>query len=198
MALTKNLPILSGIESLRLKPRARVDAIGPWGSGKALAALQAAGERSLLIVTHGRSEAEAVFEDLLTFDVPGRCVHFPAWEVLPTDAMAPADDIVAERMNALMRAQIARKLNEPVRMVAPVRSLLQYVVKRDALEAQTVSLAVGEEHELEDLVAQLSELGYDRELMVEQRGQTSVRGGILDVFPISSELPYRIEFFSDE
>ncbi|NUM56409.1 MAG: transcription-repair coupling factor [Candidatus Hydrogenedentes bacterium] len=198
MALTKQLPKLSGIGTLQLRPRACLDVIGPWGSGKALTALQAAGGRSLLIITHGRVEAEAVFEDLLTFDLPERCVHFPAWEVLPTDAMAPADDIVAERMNALMRLQAARSMNEPIRMVAPARSLLQYVVKRDALSAQTVTLAVGEEHDLEDLVARLSEMGYDRELMVEQRGQTSVRGGILDVFPISGELPYRIEFFGDE
>lgn len=198
MALTKDLPKFSGIDTLRLEPRACADVIGPWGSGKALAALQAGGERSLLIVTQGRSEAEAVFEDLLTFDLPERCVHFPAWEVLPTDAMAPADDIVAERMNALMRVQTSRKLGGPVRMVAPVRSLLQYVVNRDALESKTILLAVGDEHNLEDLVARLSELGYDRELMVEQRGQCSVRGGILDVFPISGELPYRIEFFGDE
>lgn len=198
MALTKILPALTGLDALRLKPRACADVVGPWGSGKALAALQAAGDRSLLIVTQGRSEAEAVFEDLLTFDAPDRCVQFPAWEVLPTDAMAPADDIVAERMNALMRVQTARKNGEPIRMVVPVRSLIQYVVKRDALEKQTVTLAVGEEHDLEDLVVRLSELGYDRELMVEQRGQTSVRGGILDVFPISGELPYRIEFFGDE
>lgn len=198
MALTKNLPTLAGIESLRLAPRACVDIVGPWGSSKALVALQAAGDRSLLIVTPGRAEAEAVFEDLLTFDEPDRCVHFPAWEVLPTDAMAPADDIVAERMNALMRIYAARAMGRPIRMAAPVRSLMQCVVTPDRLSSQTLLLAVGEEHDLEAIVSRLSDMGYDRELMVEQRGQTSVRGGILDVFPISSELPYRIEFFGDE
>ncbi|MBM3291014.1 MAG: hypothetical protein FJY92_12770, partial [Candidatus Hydrogenedentes bacterium] len=67
MALTTQLPALPGIDTLRLKAGACVDVIGPWGSGKTLAALQAAGDRPLLIITRGRAEAEAVFEDLLTF-----------------------------------------------------------------------------------------------------------------------------------
>jgi len=197
MALTKPLPKLSGLD-LKLKSGSITDIVGPWGSGKALAALQAAGDRSLIIVTHGRAEAEAAYEDLLTFDDPERCMHFPAWEVLPSDAMAPADDIVAERMNTLKRILTARAAGEPIRIAAPIRSLLQYVVARDTLTRNTVTLAVGDERDLEALIEQLSDLGYDRELMVEQRGQMSVRGGILDVFPISSELPYRVEFFGDE
>ncbi|MDZ4859207.1 MAG: transcription-repair coupling factor [Candidatus Hydrogenedentes bacterium] len=197
MPLTKLLPKLAGLD-LKLTPGSCTDIIGPWSSGKALVALHAAGDRSILIITHGRAEAEAVFEDLLTFDHPDRCMHFPAWEVLPTDAMTPADDIVAERMNALKRILAARAAGEPVRVVAPVRSLSQYVVASATLAKRTITLATGEEHDLENLVVRFSELGYDRELMVEQRGQMSVRGGILDVFPISSELPYRIEFFGDE
>ena len=200
MALADFLPRLSFVDDVvrHLKPSGGVEVVGPWGSGKTLAALQAAGDRSLLIVAPGRIEAEGIFEDLLTFDDSARCALFPAWEVLPTDLMAPADDIVAERMNTLKRLLATRDSGEPMRVVAPVRALMQYVIQRDRLAQQTIALATGEEHDLEDLVMRLTQMGYERELMVEQRGQMSLRGGIFDVFPISSELPYRLEFFGDE
>ncbi|GMV94957.1 MAG: transcription-repair-coupling factor [Candidatus Hydrogenedentota bacterium] len=199
MALSRPLPRLDFVDDvLRHLKGGDVEVVGPWGSGKTLCALQAAEDRPLLIVAPGRIEAEGIFEDLLTFDDPERCALFPAWEVLPTDLMAPADDIVAERMNTLKRLLTARDGGEAMRVVAPVRSLMQYVIQRDRLAQQTVSLAVGEERDLEELVMQLTKMGYERELMVEQRGQMSLRGGIFDVFPISSELPYRLEFFGDE
>ncbi|MFA6240884.1 MAG: transcription-repair coupling factor [Candidatus Hydrogenedentales bacterium] len=202
MALEQTLRPLSLVENVlrRLKQENVAEVVGPWGSGKTLAALQTAqaGGRPLLIVASGRIETEGIYEDLLTFEKPERCALFPAWETLPTDSMAPADDIVAERMNTLMNLMAALDSGEPMRVVAPVRSLMQTVVRRDRLAKRTLRLAVGQEHDLEDLIDSLLEMGYNRELMVEQRGHMSVRGGIFDLFPISSELPFRIEFFGDE
>jgi transcription-repair coupling factor (superfamily II helicase) len=177
-----------------------LDVVGPWGSAKSVIALQTALSRrcSLVFVTSGRIEAENAFEDLCTFAGEDRCGLLPAWEVLPTDIMSPADDIVAERMNTLKRLTTAFERGEAMYVVVPVDSLLQYVVDKERLQKQITNLAVGEERDLEELVARLIQMGYERELMVENRGEISVRGGILDVFPISSELPYRIEFFGDE
>jgi transcription-repair coupling factor (superfamily II helicase) len=177
-----------------------VEVVGPWGSGKALVAAQTAQETgaSLLYITSGRIEAESAFEDLCTFTDPDQCVLFPAWEVLPTDTMSPADDIVAERMNALDALMLASMNKTPVFVSVSVRSLLQQVVDKTHLEKDRVYLNLGDEHDLEDLSNQFIEMGYDRELMVEQRGEFSIRGGILDIFPISSELPFRVEFFGDE
>jgi len=177
-----------------------VEIVGPWGSGKALVAAQAAQETgaSLLYITAGRIEAESAFEDLCTFTNPDQCVSFPPWEVLPTDTMSPADDIVAERMNALDALMLAQMNKTPVFVSVSVRSLLQQVVDKTHLEKDRVYLSIGEEHDMEELSTQFAEMGYNRELMVEQRGDFSIRGGILDIFPISSELPYRVEFFGDE
>jgi len=200
MVLADSLPKLSFVDDIvrHVNSDGGVEVVGPWGSGKTLAALQATGDRSLLIVARGRIEAEGIFEDLLTFDDSERCALFPAWEVLPTDLMAPADDIVAERMNALKRLIAADDNDEPMRVVAPVRALMQYVIPRERLAEKTITLKAGEECDLEGLVTRLTAMGYERELMVEQRGHMSLRGGIFDVFPISSELPYRLEFFGDE
>ncbi|MCH8204718.1 MAG: transcription-repair coupling factor [Candidatus Hydrogenedentes bacterium] len=195
------LQVVAEVAGLSAAQRAHgVEVVGPWGSGKVLVAAQVAEAlgASLLYITHGRIEAEAAHEDLATFTDPARCVLLPAWEVLPTDAMRPSDDIVAERMNTLNTMIRAEERGEPLMVSVSVRSFLQRVVNRKHLVQDRIDLKVGEEHDLEGIVQQLSKMGYDRELMVEQRGQMSVRGGIFDVFPISGELPYRIEFFGDE
>ncbi|MCX5757041.1 MAG: transcription-repair coupling factor, partial [Candidatus Hydrogenedentes bacterium] len=176
-----------------------LEVVGPWGSAKTAIAVQTAQalERSMLVVTRGRAEAEGIFEDLCTFAGESSCALFPAWEVLPTDLMPPADDIMAERMNTLERMAATHRLGKPMYVSLPLDALLQYVPRADHLLGPSIHLRVDEDHDLDELVGALVRLGYRRELMVEQRGEISVRGGILDIFPISSELPYRIEFFAD-
>jgi len=177
-----------------------VDLVGPWGSAKTIAAIQVA-ERlgvSLLILTPGRIEAEAVHDDLCTFAGEEASALFPAWEVLPSDTMNPADDIVAERMNTLKRLATAKQAGRPCHLVVPVRAALQQVVSPGRLTGDMLELVVDKEFPVEDLLEKLIRMGYTREVMVENRGEVSVRGGIVDIFPISSELPYRIEFFGDE
>jgi transcription-repair coupling factor (superfamily II helicase) len=178
---------------------ARVDCVGAWAAGKTLLAVQTAQAlgRSLLFVTPGRLDAEAVFEDLITFAGEENAAYLPPWEVLPTDAMAPADDIVAERLNTMRRLLAARETGTPIYLAAPLRAVQQRLADPLTIAAQTVTFRVDEECDREAVVQQLVKLGYQREVMVEQRGHLSVRGGILDVFPASEELPFRIEFFGD-
>ena len=181
------------------KKIAGIGVVGPWGSAKTLLAVQTAEalKRPLLIIASGRIEAEGIHDDLGTFVGEDRCALFPAWEVLPTDTMSPADDIVAERMNTLKRLATAQDEGHPLHTVIPVRALLQQVVGRKRLLGNSLTLKVGEEHPLDDLLEQFTKMGYTRDIMVEHRGDLSVRGGIVDIFPISSELPYRIEYFGD-
>ncbi|MDP7639692.1 MAG: CarD family transcriptional regulator, partial [Candidatus Hydrogenedentes bacterium] len=208
MATTENianalqeLNVVRGAAALTARKRADgIEVVGPWGSAKALVAAQlaqAAGA-SLLYLTAGRIESESALDDLCSFAGPERCAVLPAWEVLPTDAMQPADDIVAERMSALQHMANALEDGEPIYATVSVRSFLQPVVRRDTLTGETVRMKVGGEYDLEAIVARLVDMGYERELMVEQRGELCVRGGIFDVFPISGELPFRIEFLGDE
>ena len=198
------LPTFSSIDEiatrLKRKDTPRVEIVGPWGSGKSLVPLQLAAQLGtpLLFITAGRLEAEGIHDDLCTFANEEEAALFPAWEVLPTDTMSPADDIVAERMNTLKRLSLAKDAGNPMMAVAPLRSLLQFVVNRKRLNEDSMVLRAGEEHDLDQLLARFIAMGYARETMVEHRGDISVRGGIVDVFPISSELPYRIEFFGDE
>ena len=188
------------VKVLSRKTRHDAEVVGAWGSAKSLAAFQAAEamKAPLLIIAPGRIEAEAIFDDLCTFAGEENTALFPAWEVLPTDSMNPSDDIIAERMNTLKRLAAAQDTGQAVHAVMPLRSLLQYVIRHKRLTADTVTLDAGGECNLEDLLDRLIHMGYSREPMVERHGEVSVRGGIVDVFPISSELPVRIELFGDE
>ena len=202
--MTPSLPTFSLVrpilEALGRPPEGGVEVVGPWGAAKTLLSVQTAEARGcpLLVVAPGRIEAEAIHDDLITFTGEDRCALFPAWEVLPTDSMSPADDIVAERMNTLKRLATALERGEIMHAVFPVRSLLQYVVHAERLSRDSISLRTGQDCDLDDLLERLIKMGYHRAIMVERRGEISLRGGIFDIFPISSELPYRIEFFGDE
>ena len=188
------------LRELDKKKHPHIEVAGPWGGGKSLVAVQAAlaRKRPLLVICRGPIEADSIVEDLGTFAGEEHVHLFPAWEVLPTDAMSPADDIVAERMNTLRALTDATEGGEAAFLVAPVRAVMQWVPPKSFIASGRILLNVGEEHAIEDLLEQLVALGYERDLMVEQRGQMSVRGGIFDIFPISAELPYRVEFFGDE
>ena len=199
-----NLPELKCIKQittvLHEKPGGEVVLTGGWGASKTLAALQTARQlkRSMLVVASGRIEADMIFDDLVTFAGERHSLVFPAWEVLPDDTMSPSDDVVAERMNALERLDEARAAGEPIYAVVPIRAFMQYVMPRQQLRERSLQVTSGDMAPMETLIEQLIKLGYTREPMVEQRGEFSVRGGIMDVFPISAELPFRIEYFDDD
>lgn len=180
--------------------RAIVDVFGVLGAAKALVPLQLAQsmENCLLLITPGRIEAEALYDDISSRVGDEQCFHFPAWEVSPDEIMDPADDIVAERMNALERIAEYRESESPFYAVTSIQAFLQYVTPLKLLQKKMLRLQAGDLRPMEVLIDLLIQLGYTREVMVEQRGDFSVRGGILDVFPMSAELPCRLEYFDDE
>lgn len=180
-----------------LGPGADVAVVGVWGATRAITAAQAATARSLPLcyITAGRLEAEAAFEDLVTCFGEDQVALIPAWEVLPRDRMAPSDDIVAERLHSLHR--LLHTGHPPRAIVCPARAALQYAPAPDVLRQLTLRLEKSQEIALHELPERLIELGYQREVMVEGRGQFSIRGGILDIFPISADLPCRIEFLDE-
>ena len=125
----------------------------------------------------------------------------PAWETLPHERLSPQVDTMARRIAVL------RRLAHPVPgdphagplrvLVVPIRAFLQPVI-RGLGDLEPVRVKVGDRVDLTDLAACLSDLGYRRVDMVEGRGQLSVRGGILDVFPPQEAHPVRLELWGDE
>jgi transcription-repair coupling factor (superfamily II helicase) len=128
---------------------------------------------------------------------------FPAWEALPKEADV-SDEILAGRLRVLkdlkaLEAAIGPAYEGPPKiLVAPVQALLQPVPSARHLDDNTLVLRKGDERDPEKLRAWLVERGFEPADLISDRGEFSMRGGILDVYPPTAPQPYRIEFFGDE
>lgn len=159
----------------------------------AIAALASNGVQSL-VITDNCYHADRLYDDLVLLLGDGAVYLFPAHEVYPHEEITQDPEITAERLRALE----VLLTGTPAVIVAPVAAILRKLVPPEAFAARTFRLAAGAEYDLEDLALRLSDLGYERVPLVEARGQFSVRGGILDVFPLARPHPIRAEFFGDE
>ncbi len=167
-----------------------------------LAALadQRGGAAPLLVVTATTREAEDLAEALGCLLPPERIAVFPSWETLPHERLSPRSDTVGRRLAVLRRIahpDASDVTHGPLSVViAPIRAVLQPITKGLG-ELAPVSLQVGAEVPLEDVVEGLVGAAYTRTDLVERRGEFAVRGGILDVFPPTEEHPVRVEFWGD-
>jgi transcription-repair coupling factor (superfamily II helicase) len=148
----------------------------------------------LVIVPHLRN-AETLFEDLRFFmkesEIP--TFLFPQWETLPYDEIPPHPEIIRERVRVLF-SLLQEK--EAV-IVSSIKALMQKVLAPDDLKESVFSLSVGEEIERDRLIHFLHEGGYTSARIVEERGDFSVRGAIIDLYTPFYEEPLRLEFDGD-
>jgi transcription-repair coupling factor (superfamily II helicase) len=167
---------------------------GLWDAPKAcLASLVVKGTgRPLLLITGGMRE-DRLFGDLGYF-APGDCIEFPAWETLPGEEIAPSPDILGKRFEAL-HALIHRKA--PPILLCPLPSLLQKVLPQSAAAPLLSVWKKGMEIPFDSLPELLTSLGFQRAPVVSDKGEFAIRGGILDLFPVASPDPFRIEFFEN-
>jgi len=127
---------------------------------------------------------------------------FPAWEILPHEDKLPHADVISERLETLvsLMASFPGKAghSDAQRITTSVTALLQRTFPPDMLAARTRTLRRGERVDPLDLVGWLEDNGYDSEAQVSAKGEIALRGGIVDVFPLTSPWPVRLEFFGDE
>jgi transcription-repair coupling factor (superfamily II helicase) len=127
-------------------------------------------------------------------------LFYPEWEVLPHENKLPHSDNITDRLQTLVTlAGLSEASNprSPV-VVSSVTALLQKTFTPAALRDRMRALARGERIDPLDLVEWLEQQGYEPEAQVTQKGELALRGGILDVFPMTSPWPVRLEFFGDE
>ncbi len=182
------------------RERGRFSLTGLTPAAKAvyLALLWQAAERPLLVVTDSGKHAEALFEPLAALlhllEAGGaRPLLLPALDTLPFQKLSPHSDICAQRAVALWRLATGRATV----VVAPAQSLLQKLEQPPFYRQLALSLRVHDEIPMEDLLAHLESIGYERREPVEMEGEFSVRGGILDIYPAEAPGPVRIEMFGD-
>ena len=174
-------------------------AAAAWGLSRLFAGLR----RPLLVVTPDAASQESLLKDLAFFlgEMPSegglwpRLLSFPAHELLPFQELTGDAAVCAARVGAAWQALTAR---EPVLLAAPVLALRERLLPREALQEAVRYLVVGEEIRREDFLRHLAAAGYERRPLVEEPGEVSVRGGIIDLFPPLYDKPVRLEFFGDE
>ncbi|MGE0028130.1 MAG: transcription-repair coupling factor [Thermoleophilia bacterium] len=157
----------------------------------ALAAMARSGGRALLAVTPGDDEARDLAQELTALLGRGAVALWPTRGVPSGGAVGASPHLVGLRARA--HASLGREGNV---VVASAAALSERVPADQA--AEPFQVAVGDVVSLDALVDRLAAIGYERVAQVEERGDMSVRGGILDVYPSTAELPARIELFGDE
>ncbi|HEY7849746.1 MAG TPA: hypothetical protein VIC27_06750, partial [Ktedonobacterales bacterium] len=160
----------------------------------------------LLYVTRSDDQVESVAQALTTLTdgaIPVRT--FPALDALPWERLLPDRDTIKARMNALIllthaadAAHEADSASGPAIVVCSARSLTQPIMPPDEFRAALLALTTAQRLDPRVLLERLMALGYDFEAEVEEVGQCTHRGGIVDVFSPAMERPVRIEFFGDE
>lgn len=167
-----------------------------WNSPKALigALLSSAVNHHLLIVTGTSQEEMQLFHDIAFFS-KNRVLEFPSWEMLPSENVPPSPDIVGERYEVLKEIVEAK---EPLIILASLQSCLQKLLPPKLFSSLSMTIEKGKSYPFEATLANLSKMGYKRAPIASDKGEFAVRGGLIDLYPISSPDPFRIEFWGDE
>lgn len=167
-----------------------------WNAPKALVAAlaQQTTGKHILILTGASQEEVRLFHDFSLFsDRP--VVDFPSWETLPSESVAPSPDIVGERY------QVLKKLlqsPEPHIILTSLQACLQKLIPPSVFQSLSLTLKPGQSPSFEHLIQQLLTMGYQRRPLASDKGEFAVRGGIVDLFPLSSPDPFRLEFWGDD
>ncbi|WP_257287548.1 transcription-repair coupling factor [Endozoicomonas sp. SESOKO2] len=174
-----------------------------WGqlsqstSSFAIASAARLTRRPLLVITPDSAQANALEEELSFFlkdDQSTRILHFPDWEILPYDAFSPHQDIISQRLKTLYRLPRSEK----TLLIISVSTLLHRLCPRDYLESNCLVLKRGETFLIAEKRQQLEQAGYRCVDTVYEHGEFAIRGSLMDIFPMGSDTPYRIDLFDDE
>lgn len=175
--------------------------VGVWrnlyGCGDALALARAMEiePRLYLVVTEDAQSALRLEHEIRFFlgkDSP--VLHFPDWETLPYDIFSPLPEIVSERLHTLARLD---STSHGI-LLASVATLMQRLAPRIHILGNSLSLKPKDRLNIEETRLRLETVGYNCVSQVMQHGEFTVRGSILDLFPMGSHTPYRIELFDDD
>ncbi|HEV8333606.1 MAG TPA: transcription-repair coupling factor [Steroidobacteraceae bacterium] len=168
-----------------------------YGSATSLWLAEAARKASapLLVIAADARQASRMEDELRFFCAPGTYIeHFPAWETLPYDLFSPHPDIVSQRLRMLSTLP---RLTKGI-VVVDLETALQRLPPQTYIDAHAFDLSVGEVLDVAAFRERLSGAGYLSSSQVMAPGEFAVRGSIIDLFPMGSEVPYRIDLFDDE
>lgn len=150
--------------------------------------------RLTAIVTADANDAQRLLDELAFFAPQLRCALFPDWETLPYDTFSPHQDLISERLATLWR--ILQREADVV--LVPASTALYRLAPPSFLAGYTFHFRVQQKLDEAKLKAQLTLAGYNHVTQVVSPGEYAVRGGLIDLFPMGSPVPYRVDLFDDE
>lgn len=154
------------------------------------------GDSSFIYICHHETQIQ-VFEDTVRFLCPDlEILIFPPWDCLPYDRMSPKRDIIGERITTLMK--LRQGLDKQTIIITTVQALLQRVPPQEIFENAELHLTAGASFNLKAFEAYCHKYGFVRVSTVREPSEYAVRGGIIDLFPPSSDHPYRLDLFGHE
>ena len=172
-------------------------ALGPFSGcadARCIAELTAQG-RLLVVITAQTSAALALERELPFFlDRPCEILVFPDWETLPYDNFSPHQDIISERLDTLYRLPT---LTEGI-LIVPVPTLMHRLCPTEYIAGSSLVLKTGQTLDVEQFRGNLQRNGYNNVETVYEHGEFALRGSLLDVFPMGSELPFRIDLLDNQ
>ncbi|MCM2296123.1 transcription-repair coupling factor [Rhodoferax sp.] len=175
----------------------------PVGSADALLLAQLAlrdkaTHKVTAIVTADATDAQRLIEEMAFFAPALRCVLFPDWETLPYDTFSPHQDLISERLATLWRISQRDHDTGADVVIVPATTALYRLAPPSFLAAYTFHFKVKQQLNEAKLKAQLTLAGYSHVTQVVSPGEYAVRGGLIDLFPMGSLVPYRVDLFDDE
>ena len=168
-----------------------------YGSATSLWLAEAARRASapLLVVADDARQASRLEDELRFFCGPQLYIEsFPDWETLPYDLFSPHPDIVSQRLRMLAAL---RRLSKGI-VIVDLETLLQRIAPQAYIDAHAFDLPVGEKLDLDQFRHRLTNAGYVASSQVMAPGEFAVRGALIDLFPMGSATPYRIDLFDND
>ncbi|MCZ2407959.1 MAG: transcription-repair coupling factor [Burkholderiales bacterium] len=183
----------------KLSPGKRLALPRPVGSSDALLLARLAGRekslgRTAAIVTADAADAQRLIDEMAFFAPDLRCALFPDWETLPYDQFSPHQDLISERLSTLWRIS----QGEADVVLVSATTALYRLAPPAFLAGYTFHFQVKQKLDEAKLRAQLTLAGYQHVSQVVSPGEYAVRGGLIDLFPMGSLQPYRVDLFDDE
>jgi len=166
---------------------------GLWDAPKALLCLSLAKSTGKHVVIISGSREDRLLDDLAFFEVAPVLDLLP-WETLPGEEIAPSSDITGKRLEILYALT---KTKTPSIIHCSLQALLQRTISPKTLQKLCHEWKKGDTISFNGLTDFLINLGYKKMPIASDKGEFAIRGGILDIFPISAPEPYRLDFFGD-
>ncbi|WP_408611816.1 transcription-repair coupling factor [Chitiniphilus purpureus] len=166
----------------------------PGSADSLLLARYAAQARPLVVLAESAAAAMRLRDELAFFLPTATVLLLPDWETLPYDHFSPHQDLISERLATLW--QIREQGADVV--IVPLQTALGRLAPVEYLAAYTFMLTKGQKFDVDKVRADLTFAGYSHVTQVYSPGEYSIRGGLVDLYPMGSPLPYRIDLFDDE